>query len=227
MGVTDLEQTGAKFQTTRWSLVERLQGSSGDDRAAALAELARIYWPPVYSFLRTSGRNGTDAADATQSFFADVLVERELLFIASGGRLRTLLLTALKRYLIDLGRRTAVRGGKIAHLDIDSDCGEVTTAIRPGDTPEMAFERTWKHAELAEALRRAKAHFSRNPALVRHWEAYEACELRPARSNVDRVPLQHLATTLGYKGAADVAAGVQFVRKRLKLFLDEVRSGGG
>src|SRR5437868_6271618 len=90
------------FQTTRWTLVR--QALSGGDTAAAqaLSTLCEAYWYPVYAFIRHSGKGPDDAEDLTQGFFAKLL-EKHILAGADRekGRLRTFLLTCVRRYLAD------------------------------------------------------------------------------------------------------------------------------
>ncbi len=45
---------------------------------AALAELCRIYWYPIYSFVRRRGFSPEDAQDLTQGFFLHLLDHKAL-----------------------------------------------------------------------------------------------------------------------------------------------------
>ena len=56
------------FLTTRWTVVTRAGGESADAEAA-LAQLCRDYWYPLYAFARRRGLAAEDAQDATQGFF--------------------------------------------------------------------------------------------------------------------------------------------------------------
>ena len=56
------------FVTTRWTVVVRAGGESADAEAA-LAQLCRDYWYPLYAFARRRGLTGEDAQDATHGFF--------------------------------------------------------------------------------------------------------------------------------------------------------------
>src|SRR5881396_3024226 len=59
----------AQFSTTHWSVVLEA-GASQDSRAdAALEELCRTYWHPIYCFARRRGQGPEDAQDLTQEFF--------------------------------------------------------------------------------------------------------------------------------------------------------------
>jgi hypothetical protein len=66
-----------RFRTTRWSAVLLSAQSQAPGSQAALAELCRIYWHPIYAFVRRRGYDPDDAQDLTQGFFLHLLdVER-------------------------------------------------------------------------------------------------------------------------------------------------------
>jgi hypothetical protein len=50
------QDSHAHFLPTHWTLIEALKAPEQTVRTAAMAELARRYWPPVYAHLRRSGR---------------------------------------------------------------------------------------------------------------------------------------------------------------------------
>ena len=88
------------FDTTRWRLI--LAGHDDPARGReSLAYLCQAYRRPVLAFVRRRGYAPQDAEDLTQGFFESI-VERRLDAIADPerGRFRTLLLTALNRYLV-------------------------------------------------------------------------------------------------------------------------------
>ena len=71
-------QTGAvAFTTTHWSVVLAAQGES-TEADAALEKLCRIYWWPLYGFVRRQGYKPEDAQDLTQAFFARLLERKDL-----------------------------------------------------------------------------------------------------------------------------------------------------
>ena len=59
-----------RFMTTRWSVVMSCADSGGDEEKAhaALAELCKIYWRPVFAFICRQGHSVPDAQDLTQDF---------------------------------------------------------------------------------------------------------------------------------------------------------------
>src|ERR1044071_539058 len=66
--------------TTRWSIVLSCSDSATDEEKAqaALAELCKIYWRPVFAFICRQGHSVPDAQDLTQEFFARVLKGRPI-----------------------------------------------------------------------------------------------------------------------------------------------------
>src|SRR2546430_14618921 len=93
------------FVTTRWSLVMDAQMLS-PAAEAALEQLCRIYWPPIYSFLRREGKTAEDAQDLTQGFFAQLLERKDFSAVRQEkGRLRSYLLGSLKHFLANDRRK--------------------------------------------------------------------------------------------------------------------------
>lgn len=139
------------FPVTRWNLVVDCHQSKDLKGAAkALADLCEDYWHPLYAFARRLGKAPEDAKDATQGFFG-YAIEKELFSRANPefGKLRTFLLTAFKRYMLQQQDKEQAqkRGGGAALLslnwtDDDGDPVEII-GLEDNDTPERAFERNW------------------------------------------------------------------------------------
>ncbi|PYK42204.1 MAG: hypothetical protein DME46_11945 [Verrucomicrobia bacterium] len=62
----------AAFRTTHWSVVLDAQGESPEAQEA-LEKLCRVYWRPIYGFVRREGVRPEEAKDLTQGFFALIL----------------------------------------------------------------------------------------------------------------------------------------------------------
>ena len=145
----------ARFQTTSWSLVARA-GDDDPDGRAAIEHLCRTYWPPLYSFLRISGKAPADAEDLLQGFFIHVL-ERGVFGYAEQdrGRFRTFLIAALKQFVArEYGREHAQRRRPekgFVPLDVTSGEVEFSRRCRSGETPEAVFERAWALTLLDQA----------------------------------------------------------------------------
>ena len=67
------EAPSGHFATTHWSVVLQAGQSPSPERSAALEELCRTYWYPLYAFVRRKGYCEADAQDLTQQFFARLL----------------------------------------------------------------------------------------------------------------------------------------------------------
>lgn len=83
----------AAFSTTHWSVVLTAGQDNPEGAAAALEQLCRKYWYPMYAFIRRRGSGPHEAEDLTQGFFAHLL-EMETLKKADQrkGKFRTFLL---------------------------------------------------------------------------------------------------------------------------------------
>jgi RNA polymerase sigma-70 factor (ECF subfamily) len=216
-GPATTEHSGA-FKPTRWSLVMRAAGETNASAATALDELCRTYWYPLYCFARRRGLAVTDAEDATQGFFVRVL-EMEMFAGAdpAKGRLRSYLLTAFQRYLIDFDKHRFAqkRGGPGGTISLDS--AEERYRLEPIDneTPEKLFQQKWALAVLAHAL----ADLEREWTNAGKTEAFAA--FRQFLSfGQDESPqsYQSVAETLGMTpGAARL--GVHRLRKRYREVL--------
>lgn len=150
----------AHFATTHWSLVLEARGDSPQSQAA-LEELCRRYWYPIYAFLRRRGSSPENASDLTQGFFA-TLLEKEYLDAADRerGRFRTFLLTAVSRFASKQHEkdRAQKRGGAKKLLSLDLAEGENRYQHEPADdwTPERIFARRWALTVLDGALSRLR-----------------------------------------------------------------------
>jgi DNA-directed RNA polymerase specialized sigma24 family protein len=90
----------AAFITTHWSVVLQAQGESPAAQAA-LEDLCRTYWRPIYGFVRREGARPEEAKDITQGFFALILERKDFQFVRlEKGRLRSFLLASLTKMII-------------------------------------------------------------------------------------------------------------------------------
>ena len=64
-----------QFDTTQWSLVRAAKPDEVSRSRArkALEELCRVYWYPLYAFVRGRGYSAADAQDLTQAFFTRII----------------------------------------------------------------------------------------------------------------------------------------------------------
>ncbi len=153
-----------EFATTHWSLVVAAKaGEASRTRArAALEELCRAYWYPLYAFVRHRGYSADDAQDVTQSFFARLL-ERGGFDSADPerGRFRSWLLGAVKHFLANEWHRARARkrGGGVTFLELDALDPEARYALAPAVSvdPDAGFDREWARESVARATEKLRA----------------------------------------------------------------------
>ena len=216
-------QTHVGFMTTRWTLIDRLHSEKSEVRAGAMNCLTESYWAPVYAWLRHSNRNQDEAAEITQGFFADVVCGRGLFDKADSerGRLRTLILASLKRYLVDRHRREVVRGhGRSVSFDKIQNTIERSLADAQC-SPDELFDRRWALATLERAINRCREHFE-STGKPGHWELFDRRTLRPSINTVEPEPLAALAEELRFESTANASAAIQVVKRRMQAIIQEV-----
>jgi DNA-directed RNA polymerase specialized sigma24 family protein len=136
------------FATTKWTLV-LAAGRRGSPQAdMALEELCRVYWYPLYAYVRRHGHSREDAEDLTQAFFARVLEKNCLEGLGSEkGKFRAFLLAALKHFLANEWDRASrqKRGGGVARLSLDWQSADTRYHIDPADrlSPDKLYDRAW------------------------------------------------------------------------------------
>lgn len=147
----------APFHTTRWSLVARageFAAGPGDSPArAALDELVRAYWPPLYVFARARGRSAGDAADLVQGFFARAAEKGGLVPRERRARFRSFLLAAFQNFMANEHARAVAekRGGGAQPISLDELAVE-EVATGPGADPDRAYARRYAERVLQRAL---------------------------------------------------------------------------
>jgi RNA polymerase sigma-70 factor (ECF subfamily) len=157
--------TRSVFATTHWSVVLAAGQKDSPQAAAALEQLCRAYWYPLYAYVRRRGANPEDAQDRTQSFFTRLL-EGDFLPRASSqrGRFRSFLLTALQNFLTDEHDRATAskRGGGQPLISLDALDGEARYTLEPADevSPDKLFERRWATTVLEGAWMRLESEYA-------------------------------------------------------------------
>ena len=153
-----------RFATTRWSLIRATREPGEPAARQALADLCRLYWFPIYSFIRRRGQSHEQAQDFTQEFFTRLL-ERNGLATAdpSRGRFRSYLLAACQNFLANQHDHDVAlkRGGGQEPLPLDFGDADSRYGCEPagGRTAEQEFERRWAVALLDQALAALRAEY--------------------------------------------------------------------
>ena len=132
---------------------------------AALAELCRLYWYPLYIFARRRGHSPDDAQDLTQGFFLHLLEHRALSNVDRlKGRFRSFLLASFQNHISDAAdhARRLKRGGDKEFVHLDAEDAEERYRLEPVEflTAEKIFDARWAMTVLGEALKRLRQEYA-------------------------------------------------------------------
>lgn len=156
-----------RFPTTSWSLVQSSRN------VQALDALIKVYWKPLYFFVRQKGYNNETSKDVVQSFLTS-LMERDAFSKAdpARGRFRTFLLTALSNFLKDCSKAETrlKRGGDrpLFSLDFVSGESEFGLEVARGDPPETVLNKAWARSLWKHSL----AELQGDPAHLQAFRLY-------------------------------------------------------
>ena len=205
----------ASFNTTHWSLIVALPGSSDEqDRGRAreaLEHLCTAYWRPLYGFARYCGHNAEDAQDLTQAFLASVIDKGGLGGAdPDRGRFRSYLLGAMKHFMSHERERMRAKKRGGGQQFMDEDITELESRIHADlatDTTtdaERAFDLEWAHQTTASALEQLAAEWAAR------GRSQDFAALRPTLTG-EGPNRSELAEALG---VTETAAGVAIHRLR-------------
>jgi RNA polymerase sigma-70 factor (ECF subfamily) len=208
------------FVTTHWSVVLTAAQTDATHAQEALGHLCRMYWYPIYYFVRRRGHSTHDAQDLTQEFFARLLAQNTVARAdPERGRFRSFLLASLKHFLAHEWERAGAqkRGGRVQFIALEFDTAETRCVqpVAPGDTPDRAFDHQWALALLDVVLgwvRKEYTDSGRDELFVGLKDT-----LTGGRSEI---PYRELAARMGMsEGAVKVAA--HRLRQRYRELLRE------
>jgi len=123
----------------------------------ALQKLCRMYWYPLYAYVRHRGYSDADAKDLTQAFFARML-QTDGFSSADRlkGRFRSFLLGAMKHFLANEWHRDKAikRGGEIQFVEWDAlDArSRYEKGLNEQNTPDSLFDREWAMETVKSSL---------------------------------------------------------------------------
>src|ERR1041384_3166839 len=146
-----------KSSTSKSALIISERNSPARD-----AELCRIYWRPIFSFIYRRGYSAVDAQDLTQDFFLTVLegnlFKHEEL---SPGRFRSLLLKRLQGFLSSIKRKSkANKSRETQFVSWDEWMADSSATLFAPQleaqhwTAERTFDIQWAATIAERALRR-------------------------------------------------------------------------
>ena len=190
------------FPPTRWDVFEGLRQSGEEpDKSDILDTLIRLYWKPVYCYIRRRGYPCAEAKDLTQGFFLQWLNKKSFLLPRrERGRFRTLLLASLDNYLRNQHRAGCAKkrtpAGGMVSLDVLMEHEGSPLEPRDHDTPETAFNRAWAREFLLATLDAFKRECSLSGKEL-HFRIFQVRVIEPLLEGVEPPRLDALAAQLG------------------------------
>ncbi len=178
------------FPTTIWSLVREADHERTVVRTAALDKLLQQYAPAMVSHLvRRKRLKPEHAEDIVQGFIVEKVLEKGLVGKADANRgiFRTLLLTALDRYLVSDFRAAAAQkrgGGRVSSLEaLGAPVVDPKSADHSGGGGDV-FEVEWSRTLMDQALARMKTECdtSKRPDV---WGVFHDRLLQPTLERIE------------------------------------------
>jgi DNA-directed RNA polymerase specialized sigma24 family protein len=210
-----------RFQTTHWTAIEAA-GSDDTGSRLLLDDLLQRYWKPVYCYLRRKGYDNEQAKDLTQGFFHEVVLGRELIRRAdhTKGRFRTLLLTALDRYLVSLHRKQTAQKriphDRLIHLG-HGDSGELPVAVDKLSSEE-SFNYAWVSQLLDRMLTEVEAECCACGMTI-HWKLFCARVLQPIMEATEAPSLVQISQKYGIQDTPKASNMIFAVKRRFQTAL--------
>jgi RNA polymerase sigma factor (sigma-70 family) len=229
---SDLPSASASgtFPSTGWTLIRAVQDRAHPEHQPALDRFARLYWQPVFCFLRASGFRGQEAEDLAQEFFVGLLhgtwIQRA---DPERGRFRTFLRLHLRSFVAD--QTSPRRVPRQKHFErqvvsLDGVAGEDGRAYEPpaGETPDEAFDRAFARS-VVHAVRSELRKTSETENRPEWYEIFTAAY--PEDVGTEPLSQQAIAERFG-KTRDEVRGILDRMKKRcLRLLRNELRDHGG
>jgi RNA polymerase sigma-70 factor (ECF subfamily) len=215
------------FQTTAWSLVHRAADPRAGRHRESLEELLRRYWPAMRAHLVAIKRiDAHDADDLVQGFIREKVLEGNLLSGAdqSRGKFRTLLLTALDRYVVDQHRRRGARKRRF-----ENGAAELEARHGAAGAAADVFDVAWARASLQEALGRMRAECDAK-GRADLWAVFEHRVVGEALGGTPSLPYEEMVQRYGFRSPAQASNALMTAKRMfarvLRSVLAEYTQGG-
>ena len=215
------------FASTRWTMVLQAGDSAvaSSQSLSALSELCRIYWRPLYLFLRREGHSADDAQDLTQGFFVQLIETRAYARAdKEKGRFRSFLLGALKHFVANTRDRDRAQkrgGGMVPEQLDDKAIAEVEAQVDRATkwNADHVYEREWA----ASLLRQSLDRLSQECRLAGKAVLFDCLKQYLSATGEAAVPYEELAPRL-HRPVATLRSDVARLRARYRAILrEEVR----
>jgi RNA polymerase sigma-70 factor (ECF subfamily) len=218
---TDMGGLRESFLTTHWSLIEDVKEHRDKDQSL-ISLLLQRYWKPVYCYLRRKGYGNEESKDLTQGYFHEVVLNRRLVERAdpAKGSFRSLLLHALRQYVIDEQRRQSAQRQipkeKLVSLDVAGlpELPEATHQL----SPEESFNYAWKADLLERVLSEVKESYVKR-GMETHWRLFYDRVVQPLLQDDQPPSLKELCSRHNVANEARASHMLDTVKRRLHSVL--------
>jgi RNA polymerase sigma-70 factor (ECF subfamily) len=219
---TSIGGTRRAFQTTCWTAIEKIGSDDDTHNRALIGELLQTYWKPVYCYLRQKGYGSEETKDLTQGFFHEIVLARKLFQQAdhTKGRFRTLLLTALDRYLASVHRKQTAQ--KRAPKDRLVQLDHMDLADLPEPVGELTSEESFNYAWVSELLDNMLVEVEaecRTRDMTVHWRAFHARVLQPIMEGTEAPTLAEICNRFGIEDGIKASNMIFSVKRRFQAAL--------
>ena len=204
-----------QFPSTRWSLVARAGQQDAEAKREALGQLLVRYLPALQAHLVYRKRLPVEKADdLVQEFVTNKILEKDLIARADQqlGKFRTLLLTALDRFVKNQirdehARKRAPSDGAILPFD------ERYQGLPAGRAPSEAFDVAWARGVVAEAIRQMRTECEET-GRQDVWGVFQCRVIGPILEATPPVDYKQLVERFGFKSPTQ-ASNVLTTAKRM------------
>ena len=214
-----------EFPSTRWSLVDRAGHLRAEAKREALGQLLVQYLPALKAHLvHRKGLHPDRADDLVQEFVANKILEKDLIARADQqlGKFRTLLLTALDRFVKNQirdehAKKRAPDKGAVLAFD------ERYQGLPAGQAPSEAFDVAWARGVISQALRQMQAECEET-GRQDVWGVFQCRVIGPILEGTPPVDYTELIKRFGFNSPTQ-ASNVLTTAKR--MYVRALRSAVG
>ena len=190
---------------TDWSLVAHAGLPSDQTSLGSLNELLSRYRPALKAHLVLKKKIPPDVADdLIQGFISTKVLEGSLVSSAdpAKGRFRTILLTALDRYIVSVIRREGAkkRSPEQGFVSLDDSANQLAV-VPPAPDP---FDVAWAREVIAEALGRVKTECMASGKLA-YWNVFDCRVVAPILEGVEPLPYEQVVQRFGFKSPTEAS----------------------
>jgi RNA polymerase sigma-70 factor (ECF subfamily) len=207
------------FQTTQWSVIERIAAGSKMDSQTLINDLLEKYWKPVYCYLRHKGYGNEKAKDLTQGFFHEVVLGRKLVHQANRakGSFRKFLLTSLERYVKSAHRKEIAQKRIPKSNVVPLEYIDTTELIEPlsGLSAEESFHYAWVSLLLDKVFEEVEADCKTHDLTV-HWNLFRDRVLEPIAREAEPPSLAEMCGKYGIEDKKKASNMIVTVNRRVQ-----------